>query len=903
MIALLITAVALQVQTSATTGRDSATGQREVRIGIRVGNEPGREPVRRVAVTAAHLATAFNTPAARTLLTRARQARFTQDSSLHSYDAKARQRISVGMSIRATGRERLVMRDEAVARIQWDHRAGAVVDMLGKRTTVPAADDMNPVDEGIRNDPSLPIPYFPGRETLWIGGSVARVEVNEASFVHPIAEGSEAYYKYAIGDSVEFTLPDGSKIMLRELRATAREPRWNLIVGSFWFDQASAQLVRAVYRPAVELNMWELAAEEAKRDSTEDEVPGWVKGLVSPVRATMQVFTIEYSLFETRFWLPVSMGAEGKVQVSFIHVPAMFEERYEYASVNGPVDVAKPMSAVRAPALIVTTGAVSRVRDSLRVAGLDSAGTDSVLTSRYGYQALRMGEYMAYRDSLLRERIPYQRADTLTNQHFGYRDRLDPSRRAVRDSLRHAGREQAFIDSVVRARFDSLPQRNAARQRARRDSIAQLGFDSVRVDSVIRAQGIARADSIRRVSDSTCKANGHVARRIRQYEQRVDVLVRTPCDLQSLAKSPELPPSPYETGEDLWGKKERDRMLGALDFGLQAAWGPQRIGVEWGFGQSRYNRVEGFSTGIALKQELGLGYAWNAQLRGSQGDKQVNGELGISRGNGRATLGVSGFRRLVSANDWGTPLSFSASLPGLFYGRDEGFYYRAWGGELTRTSDFHGILSLRLFAESHSDAPVTTRFSLFGGSHDDRFIANIPALEGTYMGGSLRWQQDWGLAPRGWKASTDIRLEGAGGETDYGRGAFDVTVSRGLFSRLTVGLTGAAGSSLGVVPPQRQWVLGAVQTVRGQEAGVAGGDAFWFSRLELALDRGATRRTIFGDLGWAGSRRDDWGRSERLLSGVGVGSSFFEGMIRFDVARGLWPKERWRVDLSLDAPF
>ena len=32
-------------------------------------------------------------------------------------------------------------------------------------------------------------------------------------------------------------------------------------------------------------------------------------------------------------------------------------------------------------------------------------------------------------------------------------------------------------------------------------------------------------------------------------------------------------------------------------------------------------------------------------------------------------------------SDWGHPLSFSAGLSALLFGRDEGFYYRATGAE------------------------------------------------------------------------------------------------------------------------------------------------------------------------------------------------------------------------------
>ena len=39
------------------------------------------------------------------------------------------------------------------------------------------------------------------------------------------------------------------------------------------------------------------------------------------------------------------------------------------------------------------------------------------------------------------------------------------------------------------------------------------------------------------------------------------------------------------------------------------------------------------------------------------------------------------------------------------------------------------------------------------------------------------------------------------------------------------------------------------------------------------------------------------------MSGVGAGVSILDGMIRFDVARGLYPTKAYRLDLSLEARF
>ena len=41
----------------------------------------------------------------------------------------------------------------------------------------------------------------------------------------------------------------------------------------------------------------------------------------------------------------------------------------------------------------------------------------------------------------------------------------------------------------------------------------------------------------------------------------------------------------------------------------------------------------------------------------------------------------------------------------------------------------------------------------------------------------------------------------------------------------------------------------------------------------------------------------------RPMSGVGAGVSFLDGLFRFDVARGLYPRKQFRVDLYLESKF
>ncbi|HRN52609.1 MAG TPA: ShlB/FhaC/HecB family hemolysin secretion/activation protein, partial [Gemmatimonadaceae bacterium] len=158
-----------------------------------------------------------------------------------------------------------------------------------------------------------------------------------------------------------------------------------------------------------------------------------------------------------------------------------------------------------------------------------------------------------------------------------------------------------------------------------------------------------------------------------------------------------------------------------------------------------------------------------------------------------------------------------------------------------------------------------------------------------------------GLDPRGLRMSADLRLEGATGQMDYGRAFLETIVSRGL-GPVTASITAAAGTSEGELPAQRQFFLGGLQSVRGQTAGTAVGEAFWLGRVELGSNNVAVRPVLFGDFGWAGPR-DGWSAIGRPMSGVGVGASFLDGMLRVDLARGLHPRWQTRLDLYLEARF
>ncbi len=283
-------------------------------------------------------------------------------------------------------------------------------------------------------------------------------------------------------------------------------------------------------------------------------------------------------------------------------------------------------------------------------------------------------------------------------------------------------------------------------------------------------------------------------------------------------------------------------------------------------------------------------------------DREPNLELAVTRSNVEHSVHVSGYNRLVSANDWGHPLTFGSGFGALMFGRDEGFYYRATGLELggARESSLGGgtRLSWRTFLERERSADVHTDFTVNGST----MPANLVAVRGAFAGAGFRLTNEYGLDPAGLRVYTDLRAEAAASDSSYGRAALDVTMSHGL-GVLAGSLTLSGGSSVGAMPAQRFWYLGGSQTVRGQSPDTAqSGNAFWMTRMEVGSVYSAMRPTVFADLGWAGDR-NKLSQVGRPMSGIGSGVSFMDGMFRFDVSRGLYPRKQYRADLYLESKF
>jgi hypothetical protein len=374
--------------------------------------------------------------------------------------------------------------------------------------------------------------------------------------------------------------------------------------------------------------------------------------------------------------------------------------------------------------------------------------------------------------------------------------------------------------------------------------------------------------------------------------------VTVPSDTAALLASAALPASFRTTTDTMLSEQEISdlarQIRGLPGLPRRTAFRPPR----WGL--FRYNRVEALSLGA--RGELEAGAWWlDGLARIGIGDVVPNVELGIRREGTVARTRLAGYYRLAAADTANRPFGVLNSARALFFGKDDGDYFRTWGVELhgRPTITQPQTYAWRLYAERQRPVGKETDFSLprvF--DRDRRFRPNLVADSADQFGAaaSLRGTRTFGDG--GTTFGVELSLDGAIGTFDFLRAAMTARLTAPLPGPLTGGLEVAAGTSDGALPAQSRWYLGGPHTLRGYDGGVAAGAEFWRARAEVANDFPGARVALFADAGRA-SPRGTLSLRDALL-GAGVGASFLDGLVRIDVGRATRAPTGWRVDFYLD---
>ena len=322
-----------------------------------------------------------------------------------------------------------------------------------------------------------------------------------------------------------------------------------------------------------------------------------------------------------------------------------------------------------------------------------------------------------------------------------------------------------------------------------------------------------------------------------------------------------------------------------------------------GSGLLRYNKIEALSIGARFEWDLGR-LSTDATARLGVSDLWPNVEAGIGHEGAEIRWRLAGYRRLTAANPDNRPLGVINSAQSLLLGRDDGQYFRTWGGEviLRPALTLPQAFEFRIYGEAQRAADKTTDFSLrhlINSSHD--FTGNFSAVPATQFGAALTLRGAKGISSRGVTLGAELALDANAGDYKYGRASLTTRVTVPLGSALVGALEvagGVTGTTTTASPVQGYYFLGGIGSLRGYDGGVMAGPAYYRGRLEFANRFPGVRLAVFSDAGWAGAGRDAAGSHPLVSAGVGV--SFLDGIFRIDLARGLVAPTGWRLDFSVD---
>ena len=410
--------------------------------------------------------------------------------------------------------------------------------------------------------------------------------------------------------------------------------------------------------------------------------------------------------------------------------------------------------------------------------------------------------------------------------------------------------------------------------------------------------------------------------------------VVVPTDPADAETSPHLPPPIWEEAPGFHTAGEVESFLSALAALPPAP--PTAVSGRWMLdlpwtreGLLRYNRIEGLSVGTQARLAFAHGLSVAATGRIGLADIRPRARLEVERATVLRRLSVASYHGLRATDEAGDYLGPGNSARALFLGRDYGDYYEATGAELawrppaTAPESFH----FRLYGERQQTVETEAGFAVFKAFDDNwRFRPNPIVVELEEAGAELRLSPWWGSDPEktqfglglyaqsaGWRLLPDDSSahDRSGGEAPMGDAGDNyvrasavartvIPVFSGTGTTWRLGVEAGGGTTWGAAPVQREWLLGGPSTLRGFVPGTVAGPTFGRGRVELARIGPTLGASLFGDAGWAGDRPSF--DSGDVLSGVGLGVTILDGLLRVDLARALnGPDPGFRFHVHVDA--
>jgi len=260
------------------------------------------------------------------------------DDEVLQYTAKVKQRIAA--SLRTPLKDRTLYRMESAHRVFWSREGDMLVQVLALREQTPAGVVENTDNQGLFDQP-----FDPMDDRLLFGfadgdaDDLGDPDSDDFWFEHPLYPEYRGGYRFASGDTLTLSLPDGRRVQAIELQVLPKAASVHRMTGSLWIEPETGALVRAVYRLSETFDairdLPELRAEEDAGSFR------YVPGLFKPWTAELSMIAVDYSLWDFEVWLPRSMRAEGIVAAGIIKAPISIDLSYEMEAVTTRAQLAE----------------------------------------------------------------------------------------------------------------------------------------------------------------------------------------------------------------------------------------------------------------------------------------------------------------------------------------------------------------------------------------------------------------------------------------------------------------------------------------------------------------------------------------------------------------------------------
>jgi hypothetical protein len=217
-------------------------------------------------------------------------------------------------------KDRTLYRRETASRIRWSRGAPAIIMPIASREQTPAGITI----PGMGGAPSADEMFDPTQDRIYFGLTDRDDGDNDIWIQHPIAEGAENFYRYESGDTLTIRQQGGRVIRTIELRVIPRQPSGHVVSGSLWIDADKGTIVQALYRLARPLDIeTEVLDEDDRKDVSK------IPGMFRPIVFDITMVSMEYSLYDLRYWMPRVTRLEGYLRAGVIRTPASYEISYD----------------------------------------------------------------------------------------------------------------------------------------------------------------------------------------------------------------------------------------------------------------------------------------------------------------------------------------------------------------------------------------------------------------------------------------------------------------------------------------------------------------------------------------------------------------------------------------------